>query len=92
MKQLEKNFIGRGQVKGFMFTQIKKSNHGYIYMVEADGLIHYEVLEHRTNTRFNCVSYPSDKAFGIWAWTFRCLGKADDKLEEINQKGEAAND
>lgn len=34
MKQLESNFIGKGEVKGFEFTMVKKSDFAYLYMVE----------------------------------------------------------
>ena len=33
MKQLEEEFKGKGQVKGFVFTQLEKSASGYIYAV-----------------------------------------------------------
>lgn len=83
MKQLELNFVGRGQVKGFIFTQIKKSDYGYIYSVKVDDNIHYEVFKHKENNQFNLVSYPSDKAFGLWAWTYKNLEDAVYKLNEL---------
>tara|TARA_R110000764_G_scaffold55229_1_gene120618 strand:- start:70 stop:321 length:252 start_codon:yes stop_codon:yes gene_type:complete len=76
MKQLQKEFIGKGQVKGFKFTQIKQNENGYIYEVKANGLIHYEVFKHVENTRYECVSYPSNKAFGLWAKTYKQLDSA----------------
>ena len=33
MKELEIEFVGRGQVKGFLLTQVKKTEYGYIYKV-----------------------------------------------------------
>ena len=83
MKELEINFVGKGQVKGFIFTQIKKNSKGYIYKVEDSGRTYYEVFKHKINTQFNCISYPSNKGFGVWAWTCMSLDKAFDKLEEI---------
>jgi len=91
MKQLEKEFIGKGQVKGFMFTQIKQNNYGYIYRIEADKLTHYEVFTHKPNKRFNCVSYPTNHAFGIWAWTYRDLEKAEERFNDITQKRGVGN-
>ena len=84
MKQLKENFTGKGQVKGFTFTQIKKNEHAYIYEVNTGNSIHYEVFKHKENTQFNCVSYPSNKAFGIWAWTCGNLEKANQFFEEIS--------
>ena len=83
MKQLREYFIGIGQVKGFEFTQIEKSSYGYIYAVNTGENIHYEVFKHYENTRYNTVSYPSNKSFGRWAWTFSDLQKAEDKFDEL---------
>ena len=47
MKQLQQNFTGKGQVKGFTFTQIKKNEHAYIYEVNTGNSIHYEVFKHK---------------------------------------------
>ena len=84
MRQLEKDFIGTGEVKGFIFTQIKKSEYGYIYRVIAGGTSHYEVFKHTENTRYNCVSYPRSKSFGLWAWHCSDLVKALERLEQID--------
>ena len=81
MRQLKKEFDGRGQVKGFRFTQIKKESYGYIYEVGNNGSKHYEVFKHIENTQFDCVSYPTNKAFGIWAWTYFNLDDAIQKLD-----------
>lgn len=87
MRQLELSFTGRGQVKGFKFTQIKKTQFGYIYKVEHLGRVWYEVFRHKENTRYNVVSYPSNKAFGIWAWTTPDKETAFERLNEIDLKG-----
>lgn len=83
MKELETEFKGRGQVKGFTFTQIKKNDYGYIYKVNTGNNNHYEVFKRKINTKFNCISYPSDKSFGLWAWTYKDLDNAIYKLEEL---------
>lgn len=83
MKELKEYFSGRGQVKGYVFNQIKKTEHGYIYEVRGDGTRHYEVFERRINPMYDCVSYPGDKSFGIWAWTCMTLERAEEKLREI---------
>lgn len=84
MKQLKLSFIGKGQVNGFIFTQIKKSEHGYVYKVDTGHSVHYEVFKHKENKQYNCVSYPSNKGFGLWAWSFQNKEKAIDKLDELN--------
>ncbi len=59
------------------YTQIRSSNQGYIYEVtdsETDH-IYYEVFEKRYNRRFDCISYPTEKAFGKWAW---CISRGED--------------
>lgn len=91
MKDLELEFAGRGQVKGFRFTQIKQNQAAYIYLVNTGNSIHYEVFKRKENSQFNCISYPSDKAFGIWAWTAKTIEKALDRFEEITLKAEVNN-
>ncbi len=73
MKELEKYFIGRGEVRGFEFTQLESNNHVYLYQVRTplDNRVHYEIFMHKENTRFDCVSYPGSGAFGDWAVTTR---------------------
>ena len=83
MKELSENFIGKGQVKGFVFTQKLKTDNAYIYEVNTGQTIHYEVFKRKVNNKFNCISYPSDKSFGIWAWTCLSYEKAIEKLEHI---------
>jgi hypothetical protein len=84
MRQLKQTFTGTGEVKGFIFTQIKKSEYGYIYKVYAGGTIHYEAFKHVENTRYECVSYPRSKSFGISAWHCSTLEKAVERLEQID--------
>ena len=71
MRELEKVFIGRGEVKGFYFEQVAKSDKAYIYRVQCSRGTrpYYEIFERRINTQFDNVSYPKSKAFGRWAWT-----------------------
>jgi hypothetical protein len=83
MKELEKEFTGRGQVKGFKFTQMDQTNKGFMYEVLADGQIHYEVFKRVLNTRYECISYPTDKAFGLWAWTTRDKNKALNRFNNL---------
>ena len=83
MKELEKSFKGKGEVKGFMFTQIKKTEHAYIYKVDYYGGTHYEVFERKENERWDCISYPKSKSFGVWAWTYRNISDAVNKSLEI---------
>lgn len=85
MKQLEKEFTGRGQVKDFEFKQMIETNLGFIYEVNTGVSKYYEVFKRKENTLYNCISYPSNKAFGIWAWTCFDLGKAAARLESFKE-------
>lgn len=84
MTELKEYFSGRGQVKGYVFNQIKKSKHAYIYEVKGEIKIHYEVFKRMENEMYDCVSYPTDKGFGVWAWTCMDLESANKRFEEIN--------
>jgi hypothetical protein len=84
IKQLEEKFTGRGEVRGFQFAQICKTDRAFCYEVRTNGIItHYEVFNRKINNRFGCESYPTANAFGIWAWTYTCLGKALKKMKSI---------
>jgi hypothetical protein len=83
-KEIPDNFIGRGEVRGNFFWCVKSSDLGYIYEVCApEGGRWYEVFTRRINTRFGSVSYPNSNAFGVWAWTYRTLDKAEEKFRSL---------
>jgi hypothetical protein len=86
MQDLKLSFLGKGQVKGFIFTQKNKSEKAYLYEVNTGNSIHYEVFKKRINKQFNCISYPSDKAFGLWAWSCTKLERANEIFEQLNLK------
>ena len=64
------------------FSQIVRSTRAYIYKVTDTETehIYYEVFERRFNRRFKCISYPTDKAFGKWAW---CISKGKDHIAAL---------
>lgn len=87
MKELSKSFVGEGQVRGYEYTQVKASDSGYIYRV-SDGFSHdwYEVFRRKENTRFGCMSYPGENAFGKWAWTKMTKKSAELLLVSFERK------
>lgn len=89
--ELEKTFISKGEVKGVSFTQVARTDFGYIYEVEG----YYEVFERKlsavcidfkkriySDTEFK-VRYPKAKDFGVWAWTTKDYAKALVYLESF---------
>jgi hypothetical protein len=84
MKQLKVQFHGRGEVKGYLFTQISKTDKAFLYEVSSGDSKHYEVFKKKINHRFACVSYPTSKSFGLWAWTYMSLRSAIKKFDELN--------
>ena len=84
MKPLKKQFIGRGEVKGFKFTQITCTNRAFLYEINTGDTLYYEVFKRRINKRFDIESYPSSKSFGIWAWTYSDLERATKKFNQLN--------
>ena len=89
MRELKKHFEGKGEVKGYTFTQISSSVSSYIYEVEQGGHKHYEVFKKlvRRNTfkGFNYIPYPNSRAFGFWAWTCMSLKAAKKKLLDLSK-------
>lgn len=86
MKQLLKQFEGRGEVKDYSFKQLHSSPKAYVYSVTHKGVSHYEVFKHKENNRYSVVSYPSSKSFGLWAWTFMSYKEALIKFNNINEQ------
>jgi hypothetical protein len=101
IKELEKEFIGTGSVKGFKYILFESSEYGFLYEVYVEGVLsHYEVFEKKltpvclnfeekifSKTDFK-VRFPRDNDFGDWAWCFTTLDKAFDKFNEIIEDGE----
>jgi len=86
IKELKTDFTGIGQVRGFQFTQISKTNSAFLYLINTGDRIYYEVFRKRINHRYGCISYPTDKAFGIWAWTTPNIERAFKILNELSIK------
>lgn len=78
MRELPTEFEGIGEVKGWNFTQLKKTELGYLYKRESEGLVYYEVFRRKENhiaetmgTGEAIISYPNANSFGIWAWCLK---------------------
>lgn len=78
--KLPEDFIGKGEVKGFQFHQLKRGNNAFLYEVMTEGRSHYEVFKFRVvftpKTKIPHEGYPKANSFGIWAWTYNQLEKA----------------
>lgn len=87
-RSLKRKFEGKGEMKDFKFTQIARNDFAVIYEKVYKNHIKktFEVFEIRINSRFNLESYPTSKAFGIWAWDIETLEKAVFKFHEITKK------
>ena len=90
------SFIGRSEVKGVEFTQLKTSDKAYIYQrIEDEGIIYYEVFvrkqvnkfDFETNTQLEDMKeiYPKSNNFGSWAWCCKDINKAMIKFKELNE-------
>lgn len=93
IKELEEVFEGRGEARGFTFTQLDRSDYAYLYeqKEKESGHITYEVFRRKVNTQFGCVSYPSSKGFGdsvFMGKTFRYLDKAKEYFAYLNKLAE----
>lgn len=80
IKPLAMQFIGRGEVKDYLFSQISQADKAF-----SGDSKHYDVFKKIINKRYACVSYPTSKAFGIWAYTKMSLESAIEKFNELNK-------
>ena len=84
MKLLDLKFSGKGEVKGFTFKQVQKSNTAYIYEVNSGSSIYYEVFTRVVNNKYQKEVYPMAKHFSIWAWTQMNYESAKRKFNQLN--------
>jgi len=94
---LDNKFVGRGEVKGFIFRKIKSTELASIYEVDSNtSRVHYEVFRNKlapvcidykrwvySKTELKQI-YPKAKDFGDWAWTYYSLVKAMRKFKMLN--------
>jgi hypothetical protein len=88
MKLLEENFIGLGEVRGNIFTQIKRNNHVAMYSVKLfeHSKEYYEIFVIKNNGLHEI--YPKSNSFGISAFTTNILEEANLIFETLNNKVE----
>jgi hypothetical protein len=58
IRELAVTIEGRGEVKGFIFEQVKASEKAYIYKSTSEDNVYFEVFRKKVNTQFGIVSYP----------------------------------
>lgn len=84
MKELETEFIGRGEVKGFHFKQVFRSMTAYMYeVIPPNSCSYYEVFQRRVNERYDTVTYPKSSSFGRYAFTYLDFNTALKKFREL---------
>lgn len=77
MKELEIEI----KKNGFKYKQVFKNEIGFVYAQHLGGkIIAYEAFYRKENTMFNCVSFPGNEAFGLWAWSCGTIERAISKL------------
>lgn len=88
IKELENEFVGSAEVRGFKFKQLLANGYAYLYEVRMPALSdpYYEVFERRVNRVYGCVVYPKAKAFGRWAWHRFSLEEARLKYDDITKR------
>lgn len=88
MKELNIEFDGRGEVRGFKFKQLLSNGIAYLYEVTQPltSKKHYEVFLRKENTRYDCISYPNSKHFGKWAWSYNSYEEALTKYNSLKLK------
>ena len=95
IESLPDKFTGTGEVKGFVFTKLKESEDKFLYQVEDEGKVWYEVIKSDltakcinfaervySNTDFK-YTYPKANDFGRIAWTKKSIEEAEELYEEI---------
>jgi hypothetical protein len=67
--------------RGFVYTQLFADTSGYVYRQDLNGVtVGFEAFLRKENTQFDCVSFPGDNAFGVWAWSCKTFDLAKGHL------------
>lgn len=82
-------------MKGFVFTKLKESENVFLYQVESEGKIWYEIFKCElvakcinfaeriySDTNFK-YTYPKARSFGYNAWTKKSIREAEELFEDI---------
>jgi hypothetical protein len=84
-RELQKNFIGLGGMKGFVSQQLFSTSKGYLYQVMKNGkLIRFDVFERKADSETQMLNYPTLKDLGKWAWRYDTSREAVKKLIELD--------
>jgi hypothetical protein len=96
IEMLKNEFTGVGEVKGFIFKQIKSNDSAYIYEVSDGDKKHYEVIKRIispvcinfvkkifSETDFKEV-YPKSNKFGISGFTYSDIESAIQKWHYLD--------
>ena len=102
--ELEKEFVGVAEVRGINFKQIDANKQAFLYSRWEDGgNISFEVFLRKLtpmcidfdNRIYSEVDfkelYPKSKDFGVWAWSYMSLEKAEDKFQQLTNGNKADN-
>jgi hypothetical protein len=91
MRELALTFKGKGEVKGYNFTQIHYNGKCFVYEVEHDGHKHYEIFKRRkrvsrlgSTNGMEYIAYPSSNAFGVWAFTTMDIKKCAKYISKLS--------
>jgi len=92
IKMLPNEFVGVGEVKGFLFKKIEENDNFYIFEVSNNGYKHYEVIKRVVVSCFldfhtkeldpnnKKETYPKAHRFGVSGWTYSLLKNARNKF------------
>jgi len=85
--ELQLTFAGNDRIKGFTLKQVKHSNLACFYEV-SDTFNHnsYRMLVGKINARFGNIAYPKQNTFGIRAWSYRAIEKANERFNNLTER------
>ncbi len=74
-------------IKRNSFTYKKEGENqaGFLYgQYDGENLVGFEVFERRENHYHDCISFPGNNAFGLWAWSFFGKGAKNRAVGRLN--------
>ena len=92
IKKLPNEFVGVGEVKGFLFKKINENDKYYIFKVTNEGCSYFEVIKKVVVSCFldfhtkeidpnnKKETYPKSNSFGTSGWNYSTLENALNKF------------
>ncbi len=95
IKNLNKSFLGKGNMRSWIFSRILVSDTAYVYLLRSENEEqHWEVVKRKVFTKYKhskkgivavrFEKYPETKDFGVYGWCMDNYKSAEAKFNKLS--------